>query len=366
VTFEPSAFSAFTLGRALGARWPLQQSGVAAVRPSEFLAPETIATAADALHAGAATDLVREQIGARYDVPPANVLPARGTTGGLHLAIAAITTLAEDDAPVAVERPGYPVFGSIASLAGRDVVDVPRPAAYDGAVDLDAADEAFRRGACVLCLSDLHNPTGVALAATDLAALDEIAARHGAWVLVDEIYRDFLPGRPGTAWRAGSRIVATSSFTKTCGLGALRTGWIVAAEPILRRAAEIDAVTSGPTSAPWAHFFAAVLPHASHLTDRGRRIAAAGRPVIDAWIETQAHVSWTPPAAGVSGFLRIEGLRRTSRFAEALRRELDVQVIAGDEFGDDSGIRVGFGLPPAELASALDVLALGIGALRTA
>lgn len=364
MSFVPFGFAKLTLGSALGARWPLNASGIAGIAPSVFLAPETLLAAADARHAGPALDLVREQLGARYDVAPANIRTAAGASGGVHLALAAIATLADDGAPIAVERPGYPVFDSLASLLGRDVIDVPRPAAYGSAIDLDAADDAFTRGACVLCVTDLHNPTGASVATSDLAALDEIAARHGAWVLVDEIYRDFLPGRVGTAWRPRSRIVTTSSLTKCYGLGPLRAGWIFGDGAVLARCDELAEVTAGPPNAAWAHLFASVLPHATRLLDRGRRIAADARPVIDGWIDTQAHVSWTPPAAGITGFLQIDGLKRSARFAESLRRELDVQVIAGSEFGDDAGVRVSFGLAPAELASALDVLALGIGALR--
>jgi aspartate/methionine/tyrosine aminotransferase len=59
----------------------------------------------------------------------------------------------------------------------------------------------------------------------------------------------------------------------------------------------------------------------------------------------------------------VDGLTDSLRFARRLRRELDVQVIPGAFFGVEGTLRLSFGLSPAALQQALDVLTLGLGAL---
>ena len=85
---------------------------------------------------------------------------------------------------------------------------------------------------------------------------------------------------------------------------------------------------------------------------------------MDAWMAETPLVEWTPPVAGLSGLVRVEGLTDSAAFAARLRAELDVQVVPGSYFGAEGTIRVSFGLPPAQVRAALDVLALGIPPLR--
>jgi aspartate/methionine/tyrosine aminotransferase len=158
--------------------------------------------------------------------------------------------------------------------------------------------------------------------------------------------------------------VTTSSLTKCCGFGPGRTGWIFGPPDVLDRAESVEEASCGEPPAVWGTAMASALTHADAALERGRALAAAARPVIDAWVEATPDVSWTPPTAGITGLVRIEGLRDSMTFAKRLRAELDCQVVPGAYFGAEGTIRVSFGLPPKDLQAALDVLALGIPPLR--
>jgi aspartate/methionine/tyrosine aminotransferase len=357
-----------------GARFSLAPSGAPQVALEDVLGPAgTEELAARVRSAGrpdgspaerAAAAAWRAWIAARYGVPEDHVQPAFGTSGGVHLALTALLTLeGTEPSPVAVERPAYGVFRAVTTLNGRDTIDVSRREDHGWAVDLDAADAAFSQGAIALCLTDLHNPTGARLREADLGALEEMAARYGAWVLVDEVYRDLVPGPVGTAYRPGGRIVVTNSLTKACGLGQERLGWILGPPHVVARAARIEEVVVGMPPAAWVHTAAAVAPHADRLVATARERAAASRAVVDRWIATTPGVSWVPPAAGFCGLLTIDGLRDSAAFSRRLREELDCQVVPGTWFGTDGAVRIGYSGAPDEVAAALDVLALGIGAL---
>lgn len=357
-TFEYLRFAKREMG---GARFPLCLSGVPTVQPF---------AEAELARLGASHDLPpalaawREAIAARYRVPAAHAWPAYGASGAVHLALSALVAHEPERRPVAVEAPAYGVFETVAELLGCEVRRVPRSEDSGWSLDLDAVDTAFSRGAGVFCVTDLHNPTGARLSAAEVAALDEIASRHRAWVVVDEVYRDFLDGPVATAYRPGGRLVVTSSFTKCYGAGPLRAGWVLAEPEVIERVESVEEAVCGVPPGPWLATLAAVVPHAGALLERGRALAAAARPVVDAWIASTPDVSWTPPVAGITGLVRVEGLRDSLRFARALRSELGVQVVPGAFFGAEGTIRISFGLPPRELQAALDVLALGIPPLR--
>ncbi len=302
----------------------------------------------------------RALVARRYGVPADHAAFALGTSGAVFLAVAAAASLDESGGPVAVEDPAYGCFETAAALAGREVVRVPRRVEARYALDLEAIDRAFQGGARLLCVTDLHNPTGVRLQDREVQALRDVARRHDAWVLVDEVYRDFLPGAVGTAYRPGERLLTCGSLTKCYGLGGVRAGWIFGPPAALERVECVEEITYGVPPAPVVELAAQGMERADELLARGRALAAEARPVMDEWIASTPRVSWVRPDAGLTGLVRIDGLADSRAFASRLRRELDVQVVPGSFFGAEGHIRVSFGLPPAALREALDVLALGI------
>ncbi|MCG3135564.1 MAG: Histidinol-phosphate aminotransferase [Planctomycetes bacterium] len=364
--YRPFDYLHFAKTDMAGAKHVLCLSGVDTVPPTSFLPADVLAASHDATDLAAPRRKWQEAMSARYGVPAGECWPALGSSGATHMALMALLSFDTDASPVAAEEPQYRIFDTTSTLLGRDVIPVPRLADHGYAVDLDAADQAFRRGASVLCVTNLHNPTGAALRGSDLAALDGMAARHGAWVLVDDIFRDFLPGPVATSRRPGSRIVATGSFTKCYGVGPVRAGWIIAPPEVIRRVESIEETACGVPSAQWMTVLAEVPSRVQPLLDRSRSTAAARLPVVERWIEETRGVSWMRPAAGITGLLRIEGLRDSIRFARELRAELGVQVVPGAYFGAEGAVRISFGTPEADLRAALDTLALGIGALARA
>ena len=343
-----------------GARHTLALSGVADVSVADIAPPGAREAVVESAGLAPALADWRARISARYGVPEAHAMPATGTSGTVFLALAALDSVLPRDATVAIEHPAYGVFESAARMLRRGVVRVVRRAEDRYAVDLSAVEDAFKSGARVFCLTDLHNPTGIAVEDSAVVGLRELAQRHGAWVLLDEVYRDFRDGPAATAYRPGSRIITMSSLTKCYGLGGLRAGWLFAPPEVLERAELVEEILYGVLPAPTTRLAAQALDRADALLERGRAAAAAGRPVIDAWMASTPRVSWVAPDAGITGLVRIDGLTDSMAFAARLREELDLQVVPGAFFGAEGHVRLSFGLPPKTVAAALDVLALGI------
>lgn len=99
---------------------------------------------------------------------------------------------------VVVNCPVYSPFYHFVRHTGRPIEEAPLGPA--GRIDLAALSSAFERAAAtgprpVYLLCSPHNPTGTVHTAAELAAVAELAARHGVRVVADEIHAPLvLPG----------------------------------------------------------------------------------------------------------------------------------------------------------------------------
>ena len=102
--------------------------------------------------------------------------------------------------------------------------------------DLDALASLLTAETKLLLICNPNNPTGARLDAADLDAICAAAAKHGTWVLSDEIYRGAeLDGcETPTIWGRYERAFVTSGLSKAYGLPGLRIGWVVG-PPVVRR-----------------------------------------------------------------------------------------------------------------------------------
>ncbi len=296
-------------------------------------------------------------IAQRYGVPSDHVLFVSGTTMANFLL--AWTVLSRGD-PVAVEEPVYENMPALVDLLGAGLISLPRRPENRYRVDTGHVEAALAAGARLIILTDLHNPTGVHLRDDDLDAARALAARHGARILLDEVYRDFLPGRPGTAYRPDDpTVLVTSSLTKVYGLGSLRAGWVFCPPAQRARVAEVvDYLTVLPPAAAatgaemaWSDIDA--------RQDRARAATAPGREAFARWVASRPDVDCVLPDAGVTAFPRLRGFADTTALCEWLRAERETALVPGRFFGDPTRVRLAAGAP-------LDVLLPGLERLEEA
>lgn len=120
---------------------------------------------------------------ARYDFrpDPDYVMAVPDVVRGLLLAVKHFT---RPGSSIVVPVPAYPPFLQIPAAAGRKQVEI----ACDGAIDLGRVEEAFQAGAGSMLVCSPYNPLGFTLSREFLTALVDLADRHDARLLVDEIH----------------------------------------------------------------------------------------------------------------------------------------------------------------------------------
>lgn len=290
------------------------------------------------------------RLAARYGVHESAVAVAAGASMANHLAIA---TLIERGDHVLVECPGYDPLVHLPALWGATVdalVRLPR----DGyRVDPDAVRRALTPRTRLVVLSHLHNPTGVALQPSDLAALVALADEHGLHILVDEVYGEWLIERGAlSAARASPRVVATSSLTKVWGLGGLRVGWVLAEPGLADRMRRFAGLFDNVLAHPSERLAVRALDRSAAIIGSHLALVARNLARLRAWVASTPGASWVEPAAGTVAFVDL-GRGDTSAFVERLARGSRTLVVPGRFFGAPEGVRIGLGIDPALLDRGL-------------
>jgi aspartate/methionine/tyrosine aminotransferase len=291
----------------------------------------------------------------RYEVSPDHVITAPGTSMANYLAIAA-TVGAGDE--VLVEHPAYEPLLDIPELLGAKTRRFNRRFHVDRFhIDMESLTDQVTPRTKLIILTNPHNPSGILEPPEVLREVGRLAAQVGAYVLVDEVYMDFLfQSRPRTAVHLGSNFLMTCSLTKVYGLDGLRCGWVLGPPDVVKAMWRlqdffgVNGVIPGETTSVVA------FQHLERFQKRTQSILAANRPLVDQFMAAnQAALDWAPPDLGPVCFPRMRS-GSADDFCARLRAEYDVGVIPGRFFEMPDHFRIGFGGPTEDLRAGLERL----------
>ncbi|PYY36958.1 aminotransferase [Curtobacterium sp. MCJR17_055] len=170
--------------------------------------------------------------------PDREVLVTAGATEALA---ATLLALVEPGDEVVTFEPFYDAYGALIRLAGAEHVTVPlrAPDFLPDEADLRAA---FSDRTRVVLVNTPHNPTGRVLPIEVLRTVVELAERHDAVIVTDEVYEHLafagthVP--PASLPGARDRTVSISSAGKTFNTTGWKIGWLTAP------AALVEAITT--------------------------------------------------------------------------------------------------------------------------
>lgn len=138
---------------------------------------------------------------------------------------------------VIITPPVYPPFFEYASKASANIVEVALLGGIDEgwALDLEGIEQAFADGASTMVLCNPHNPLGLIHPIEQLRELAEIAARHGATIVSDEIHAAITPAGKryvpflSVSDAAREHGITVTSASKAFNLAGLKCALIVTA-----------------------------------------------------------------------------------------------------------------------------------------
>lgn len=323
----------------------------------------------EALRAALAGDLT-----GRYGAPFA--AGQVSITAGCNLAFAmAMTAIAEPGAAVMLPAPWYFNHEMALRMQGVGVVPLPCRAEAGFVPDPEEAARLVTPATRAIVLVTPNNPTGAIYPPEVIAAFARLCRARGLWLVLDETYRDFLPGTAAPHglfadpdW--GEYLVHLYSFSKAYCVPGHRVGAIACGGALREQLAKVlDTMQICPPRAAQAALTWAV----EGLRDwrAGNKAIMAGR--AQAFAQVMAGVNdWKVDAlGGYFAYLRLpEGAPDAMAAAEALATERGLMGLPGPFFGpgQERHIRLAFAnaeeaaiaLVPGRLAGGLGA-ALGSG-----
>lgn len=235
----------------------------------------------------------------------------------------------------------------------------------DGRWGLDRAglERAVTKDTRVVMVCNPNNPTGAVLSEDEMDAVVAAAARVGAWIVSDEIYRgaevDTDEASP-TFWGRYDKVVVTSGLSKAFGMPGLRSGWLVAPPELIRRVwIRHDYTTLTPSMISDVLTGFAMQPDVREsIVARTRGIIRANLPTLEEWIAAQGDLlTYARPVAGAIAYLKYRLPIRSTRLVDRIREEQSVLLVSGDMFGLGRGFRVGFGFDVEHTRKGLERVA---------
>jgi aspartate/methionine/tyrosine aminotransferase len=214
--------------------------------------------------------------------------------------------------------------------------------------DLDHLKRLVNERTKLIVICNPNNPTGGRIRAAELDAIAAVAARHGCYVLADEIYRGAEIDGEETAsmWGRYERTIITSGLSKAYGLPGLRIGWIVGPASFVASTWSYHDYTSIAPGALSDHLARVALEPArrAKILGRTRAIIRTNLPVITDWLSAHDDsFGYIKPEAGAIIYARYGLPVNSTQLVNRLREEKSVLIVPGDHFGMDGYLRIGIG-----------------------
>lgn len=295
---------------------------------------------------------LRRNIARFYGMPGADCVTV--TNGGSEANYMTLWGLVGKSDRVAFMVPNYLQGLGISKAYGRQadtyrlVMQRKDAGGFEWRLDVDSLRQAVKRNTRVIVVTNPNNPTGAVLSDDEMNAIIAEAARVGAWIVADEIYRGAEVNRPLTPTFAGryDKVIVTGGLSKAFALPGLRTGWIVAPPPTIRHLCQYhDYLTLTPSF--MSDYLADIVMQPARRDEvlaRTRRIIDGNLPPVEKWIESHGDVfEYARPEAGAILTLRYRLPIASEPLFNRFRKEQSVLITPGAHFGIGKYIRIGFG-----------------------
>lgn len=265
--------------------------------------------------------------------PETQVVVTVGSAGSF--ACAALATLNPGDECI-IFSPFYSYHVNLLRLFGVEIkyVDLAPP---DWSYDRAQLEQAFNDRTKMILINTPANPSGKVYSEDELRHIAELANRHNAWIVTDEIYEYITYGKEhvsiGRLPEARDRTLTMSGASKTYAVTGWRIGYTVGPAEIIDRMAVVNDLLYICAPAPLQHgIMAGMRLDASYYRDMCSDYLAKRELIVD----TLREVNFEPfvPAGSYYLLAEFEEGRWPDATAatEAILHQVGVATVPGSAF----------------------------------
>ena len=273
---------------------------------------------------------------------PENVTITHGAIGANALVYA---TLVEPGDRVISVLPTYQQHYSIPESLGADV-QVHKLREENGFLpDLDEIARLITPKTKLIALTNPNNPTGSLMDRAMMQRVADMAARVGAYVLCDEVYRgvdqvgDTLTASMADLYERG---ISTGSMSKAFSLAGLRLGWIVGPKDLIHAVSihrDYNTISVGMLD---DHFASIALEHRDAILKRNRAIVRENLAILDKWVAEEPAISYVKPKGGTVTLLKYDFDLPSRDFCVRLLESEGVMFTPGSALDMEGYVRIGY------------------------
>jgi aspartate/methionine/tyrosine aminotransferase len=280
------------------------------------------------------------------------------TCGGSEANFVATWALLEAGDEVVFMMPNYMQIAGIARAFGATVKPLWLREGLQWGIDIDELPRLIGPKTRLVAICNPNNPTGSVLKKEEREAIVAAAEKVGAWILADEVHRGAEFDGPMTTsfWGGYERILCTAGLSKAFSLPGLRTGWVVGPPKTVEKLWGYHDYTSiGPSMLTDRLASVALEPkRRAWILNRARETLLRNYPPLRAWLDSHADsFTHVPPKAGAIAWAGLRRGENSLQMAEQLREKKSVLLVAGEQLGMESFVRLGFGGDAEHLQKAL-------------
>ncbi len=305
-------------------------------------------------HIFGSPELVNGVAGLYRDLKGENVIPTHGAIGANEMVISAM--IESTDNMVCV-LPTYQQHYSIPKAIGAEVRILKLRPENDYLPDLDELRSLVDENTKMITINNPNNPTGSWIPTPTLKAISDIAARVGAHVLSDEVYRGI--SEDGSYMDSivdiYDRGISVGSMSKIFSLAGLRLGWIASKDKdvlhLCLERRDYDTISCGMIDDKLASL---ALAHKDKIFERNRAILEKNRRILDEWVNRTPQVHYLRPVAGTTALVYYDLDMPSYELCKRLIREKGLLFTPGAAFEMEGAVRIGYAFDSKLLKEGLD------------
>ena len=292
------------------------------------------------------------------EVKPENIVITPGAKPILFFSILALVNKGDE---VIYPNPGFPIYESVINFVGAKPVPIPLREEKAFSFDLEEMKQLVNDRTKLIIVNTPHNPTGGVLTAKDMQGIAELAKKHDAWILSDEVYSKMVyDGKHVSIYdypEVMDRTILLEGHSKTYAMTGWRLGY--AAMPA-ELAAHISKLQTNSNSCTSSFTQMAGVEALTGPQDASIRMMAEFKARRDMFVEGLNKIpgfKCLKPSGAFYVFPNITGTgMKSKQIEEFLLDKAGVAGLSGTSFGKygEGYLRFSYANSQANLRKALD------------